>query len=48
MLVQGSISALFAISLVRQDIAESQLMAPWWLKIFEMKYRTENNFLKPA
>jgi hypothetical protein len=29
MLVQGSISALFAISLVRQDIAESQLMAPY-------------------
>jgi hypothetical protein len=38
MLVQGSISALFAISLVRQDIAESQLMAPWWLKILRMPY----------
>ena len=38
MLVQGSISALLAISLVRQDIAESQLMAPWWLKILRLPY----------
>ncbi len=29
MLVEGSISVLFVIFLVSQDISESQLMAPW-------------------